>query len=419
MKLSLLFFNNKASVLLTLSMLWVFFGFKIGVIPINGSLEHGVRLDDIVLILLFSFLIIKKVDLMIIHPEIKYYFYFVIFSLASFLINFALGNVDLGGVLYVVRLIEYMIFFYIGRYLTNSELIDKFLIFYLLYLLFIMLAQKFLLLNIGVSFDNRPGGNLGGPWESAMVGSFLVFYFLSKKHYLFTLLALIVVLMAASRIMVFAVFVVIFYNYFWKSNKIVSIVGLLSMILLIGISDIEVLSRFLLLFQTDIFGLFDNYLEEIKALEMTREGYFYNAYEVLNINAMSDDGDASTLIRVFRWLYLVMITFNSNIAILIGSGPSFASLAVDGYYVRVFTETGLIGLGFFIWFLSKIYRYFYSYCKFMSYYLIVLIITALFLDDFVAFKPMMFLWLFLGVAAQKNNLSFKKFEIEQLGEKKK
>ncbi|HCD2177544.1 TPA: hypothetical protein NBJ32_005638, partial [Klebsiella pneumoniae] len=84
-----------------------------------------------------------------------------------------------------------------------------------------------------------------------------------------------------------------------------------------------------------------------------RQDYFNRTYgDGLNdIITNAGNGDASAFIRFTRWVTLIKTASENVINFLIGLGPSYAGMAVDGNYVRMFVETGLIGLLAYIIFL--------------------------------------------------------------------
>jgi hypothetical protein len=103
------------------------------------------------------------------------------------------------------------------------------------------------------------------------------------------------------------------------------------------------------------------------------------------------------MVRAFRWLTLIKSVLMHFDSILIGMGPSFGSAAVDGYYVRVFIESGLIGLVAFFAFLRSLTKSRSDQSGAFREFVIVLIVTASFIDIFASYKTMLFLWLWNGM----------------------
>jgi hypothetical protein len=110
----------------------------------------------------------------------------------------------------------------------------------------------------------------------------------------------------------------------------------------------------------------------------------------------SQRGDRSFAVRAVRWSIVLRTTGASIFHMLIGWGPGAWSLALDGYYVRVFGETGLIGLLFFLyWMFTTIFRLCTgSNSKFT---LVMLAVVALFIDIFTSSKIMPLFWFFIAL----------------------
>ena len=110
--------------------------------------------------------------------------------------------------------------------------------------------------------------------------------------------------------------------------------------------------------------------------------------------------DISLEMRLLRWTIAIKTVLSSSVHTIFGMGPSFWGVALDGYYVRVFVESGILGLFSFIIFLYvSIIK---SPCKIIRNYIVVLIITGVFIDIFVTDKAMFILWLFLGYFFKKD-----------------
>jgi len=116
------------------------------------------------------------------------------------------------------------------------------------------------------------------------------------------------------------------------------------------------------------------------------------------------DADHSGLDRLFRWTTLVKSTVAAPDSILIGLGPSFGSAAVDGYFTRIFIETGLIGLAFFGWFLARLIHSQGAANWAFRHYVFILIVTGCFIDIFVSYKPMILFWLWHGMQTTRGIL---------------
>lgn len=106
--------------------------------------------------------------------------------------------------------------------------------------------------------------------------------------------------------------------------------------------------------------------------------------------------DASSVIRFTKWKALVADVESSTRTLLVGLGPSFAGPAVDGYYVRAFAETGILGLLAFAGFMGAIILR--SRCDYLALSAVLIVsLNAIFVDAWIASKAMFLLWAVLGL----------------------
>jgi hypothetical protein len=100
--------------------------------------------------------------------------------------------------------------------------------------------------------------------------------------------------------------------------------------------------------------------------------------------------------------------------LLLGRGMSGVGEAMDGYYVRILGETGIVGLGMFLGILAllqlsmwrvKMERDFKGMvARILFFGLLALMVQAVFIDTFVSSKVMFVFWLFAGIAASARML---------------
>lgn len=107
-------------------------------------------------------------------------------------------------------------------------------------------------------------------------------------------------------------------------------------------------------------------------------------------------GDLSFRYRAVRWPTLIKTTLNNPLATVVGWSPGSWGNALDNYYVRVFGETGLLGLTLFlIWLIMTILRL--DPRGLARYSLVMMAVVALFIDIFTSSKCMPLLWAFLAL----------------------
>ncbi|WP_380787436.1 hypothetical protein [Sphingomonas sp. R86521] len=118
-------------------------------------------------------------------------------------------------------------------------------------------------------------------------------------------------------------------------------------------------------------------------------------------------GDLSFKYRAVRWPIIIKSTAARWIQLFVGWGPGAWSNAVDGYYVRIFGETGLIGVALFVACLVAALRTLQqrSIGKFS---LVMLIIAGFFIDIFASSKVMPILWVFLALEHAGHPFAFRR-----------
>lgn len=117
-------------------------------------------------------------------------------------------------------------------------------------------------------------------------------------------------------------------------------------------------------------------------------------------------GDLSFKYRAVRWPIIIKSTAATWVTLFVGWGPGAWSNAVDGYYVRVFGETGLIGVVLFLGWIVVSLRALKqrSIGKFS---LVMLAVAALFIDIFSSSKVMPILWAFLALEHAGHPFAFR------------
>lgn len=118
-------------------------------------------------------------------------------------------------------------------------------------------------------------------------------------------------------------------------------------------------------------------------------------------------GDLSFKIRAVRWPIIVKSTAARPLPRFVGWGPGAWSNAVDGYYVRAFGETGVIGILLFVAWIGAALRTLKqrSVGKFS---LIMLVAVGFFIDIFTSSKVMPILWVFLALEHAGHPFVFRK-----------
>ena len=108
----------------------------------------------------------------------------------------------------------------------------------------------------------------------------------------------------------------------------------------------------------------------------------------------SKQEDTSWWMRIHKWLYALKIFVNHPEAYFQGIGPGFAMAALDGGTLRIFVEYGIIGT---ILFFSLFYQI-ANTSEPLKYCMIAFMINMIFIDVYLAYKPMALLFFITGYA---------------------
>lgn len=413
-------FSVSLSSLLLLIFAFCLFSVKL---TIAGFGEGGARLDDVLILVALGLLLYfgrARVSF-VGQPWLRAYCIFLLFSLVATLYSALLGRVELlYSIAFTVRLMQYLIFYFVGCCLrSRGAAVRRLFVSYLAYLVVLIPLQ---LIGVIPAFNGfggaRASGNANGPYELAAIASFLIFYFAAAERRFTRLLLLVaavgILLLTASRITIVGVTLAVL---LFHGRQLLAVAGskvkgirLLAVLAFIvalamhqlggrsegaDLSNGSVLDRFTSLQLLDQVQIAADFLRDTPAYSSATayaEGAYIESLEM----AGQLEGDASGNIRFLRWAALLKSTFQGVDSVLLGMGPSFGSIAVDGYILRVFVECGLVGLGLYAWFVLGIYK---DECipKWVRAHFAAMLITAAFIDIFASYKAMMLLWFSLGM----------------------
>lgn len=408
---------------------------KINIISIPGS-RTGIRLEDICILIYCIYFyyrhIIKGIK---INSKLKkiinsFGICFIVF-LISTILGIVRGNTHFFlSFLHLFRYLEYFILFFAGYdYIKISKnkndiflILDLILIFHGIYM---FLECLNIVEDIGYLI-NRPGSDriyttFSGPYEfSAYLTLLLPLYLyktLKEKKWLNVLYILIIfvgVLLSQSRISLLACLTVLalMYLFLYKSpnKKKITITGII-LVTICGIMllNTSIVTRFKLI---DINS-------SITTFKLAWENTDYDYYkETGNINysdeVLSSTKDMSYALRVSKWATLLKEAVKTP---LFGLGPSIVGEAIDGNYVRLLVETGIIGLiswiSLIIIILKEAVKFKENKLSYLIFYgTISLSIIAIFIDIFVSSKIIMLLWFLIGIMYAHSEKNVKKEKIK-------
>jgi hypothetical protein len=400
-------FNSSINKSIAILGVLLFFTPKINLINIQQGESAGIRLDDILIGILCIFLIcgfytIGRSTL----TRFEFLFGLLVASfLISNLINISLWKQS--NILYSLRYIEYFFFFYIGYYYSSWYKITDLIFWMLLINGVIMILQALNLVGgfssagFSNSTSDRAIGLTGGPWEVGTIINFIFAIYLfdkneysSKKINIIFLVTFSLIMLSGARMPTVAhLLLFLIYKYFNSKNKFFFVLSsctyaLLIISLVIFIPN-PVTDRSAKLFSTENINQF---FYTYKQIRTTHPFNGFPETDDLNVS-----GDLSWLMRISKWTYAIKGFISSPYSWFIGLGPGVWGLALDGGWVRLLTECGIIGTSFFILFFRKAVKL----GKPVLGVVISLYINMLMIDINISYKAMAFVFFVVGYYYQK------------------
>ncbi len=398
---------------------------KANIISIPG-ISIGIRIDDLIVAILTVYLFIKDRKMFMKDTHLRklslvfgvYFFSCIISTIVGILLHYVSPMLS---ILYLFRKVEYFVFLYFGyKYFQQKDnklfsILSGVIVFHLI----ICILQYFGILGafqngkmIDGLIQNRVCSTFNGAYElSAFLLLLLPIYlydiFYEKKTILkssfLTGAILFMIVLSESRISLITFFIIAFFMFFHfcikKNKKYIFIMGItfLVCIIIFGVlkaNNAKLLNRFHSL-------SFSNFIETTTCAWTYKDFDLYldkNVW-VPNYNCLSIGMDASWNVRINHWMQLIDGTIRSP---LFGLGPSITSKAADGEYIRVLSESGMVGLLLWLYLLYTIIKLLNTTNNKMfvisKYALYGLMVGAIFIDVFSASKVMMLYWFLLGVA---------------------
>lgn len=339
-------------ILLILAIVIIFIP-KINLIDISAT--SGLRIDDVfILIFLLLISVDKTIFLSLIRTNkvYKWVLYITLLSIVSIAINAVLGNLHNPSInaLYSIRLFEYSMFIVLGVYMYLYNInVEKVIITYTLLSICIIFLQYagilggFYLSKYSSVVTGRPMGLTAGAWEIAPVlvyGMILLSYVDKNKYYKFlaVLASVISIAITGSRIGMLSACMALFLINRIRILIYVLIATPFIIMAIFLLPKVSVIERSSALFSMNnlraMTSIYDHINPDID-IEIQKEQY---------IDYTETDKDLSWIIRFSKWAYIIKHNLNSFIATVIGYSPGYYSYAVDGSYLRMFGELGIVGL---------------------------------------------------------------------------
>lgn len=428
------FFDRKTSLFLILICLPLLFLPKINLIRVGEGETAGLRIDDFIL---FFFAVIlfwaHRATRAGLSPIEFWVIALTAFSLLSFLSNRFLVSIGYlhvdAKVYYTVRIFEYFLFFYIGALAVQFISLETIIHTFFGMNLFLMILQKWGVIG-GFNFEGyflqdtyRVFGIASFPSEMGALLNLIFCYFLFRDreeikiwswlpkscihllkityiYWLFLLFTLLVIL-TGSRIAIVALLLPFLFKLKSEVKQFRSIGSYIPLLCFFGCALV-----FLLFFinQTESISTRSKGLMDLRNFALVEE-----VWNEVNENANMkeygevyfDDYDFSWWIRIHKWCYALKVYCFHPECYLQGIGPGFAWSALDGGFIRILTEFGIIGTFLFWKFFASIYRVNQQ----LKWMVIAFMFNMIFFDAHLAYKAMSLLFLIAGYIYRKETAS--------------
>lgn len=396
---------------------------KINLISFGDRETAGIRLDDIILLVLCVIIFWAHFSL---HQTMNKIERLVLAIVSFSLLSFALNRLFVmeewlhvnASIFYCVRLAEYFIFFYIGvmsiRFFRSSPLITFFFVWNAL----LMVLQKaemigqFALGSYVGSTAGRVVGIASFPSEAGMLLDLVFCYLIYNKteskffskflppdvyaffkqtyvYWLFIMCSTLVII-TGSRIAILAIVVAFLFRI---KEDLKSSIG--NWIYGLGFVAIAAVLTITLIQNTDSVtarsaGLFS--FKNLQLVEVVWDQIDLSRDPIGNETVKFEAYDMSWWMRVHKWIYAFKIYYQHPESWLQGVGPGYAMAALDGGLLRILTENGLIGIFLF----GKLFLTIARQSLQLRWMVIAFCINMIFFDVYLAYKPMSLLFFVSG-----------------------
>lgn len=261
-------------------------------------------------------------------------------------------HIGLANWLYAIRFFEYFVWLYLAC-LVDFERLVKLIKIFILCCVFGLVIGPF----IGLTY-----GPFNYIWELSAFGS-VAFYFIlyfdrgshlkSKVPYL--LACVFMVFWAGQRTPVVALTVIIFLQILFQKGsgqrgKFISAIFIIVGVLYLSFTDNRIKNTF------EQFFKMDNLYAVEYLLERSSQATSYDDFVYGERKLIGDAGDLSFQLRLKKWTYAAAQQYSRPETILYGLGSGFFGGAADSSLVRIYFETGVIGVAAWLLFFIRVYK---------------------------------------------------------------
>lgn len=378
---------------------------KINIISMPGY-NAGLRIDDMIISLIFlCFFAISlaRVNLKIERRYSSFVFAMLISTVVSY---FIYGQ---GSLLFPARFIEYAIFIYIGFYLYKSGgsiMVFALNSFFITNSVVALLQWQGLLGGFTVYgysdfVGDRVVGLTAGPWELGVILNMATAYYLTssssvKIKALSALSLTFIILLTGSR-MAFIANIIVLSAYLLNKRSAASKIGIIiSLIPFFGIIAFMASGTSLAERSANIFN-YSNISDLSNIFHNTKVDFGNPDWELIAMMDI-DGADMSWSMRVVKWIYAIKMFSLDPYFWFFGVGAGTFGNALDGGWLRVIIECGIVGFLLFVSFLSTVKKQ--SYFLYLS--VIAISINMIMIDIYMSYKVMSVLLLCYGFSYMKN-----------------
>ena len=307
---------------------------KINLLSI-GSFDQGIRVDDLIVVFFVLKVLFSRSFLRAMPKNVFLIWAYISFS--TFLAVALFEGNDLLRIIYFLRVTEYCIFAAALYSLKSS-------INLLSLLKLTLIIQFFALLFEFIQGSYRPSGTFAGPWELTTVlglmcfACTIIYPIEGFKKFNYLIVLVIANFLTLSRTGLVATMIAFASSY--RSFIIPMSIFVSLSVVLVAYADLSTIPWLQVIFQPG----------NIDLVYALIEGAFYDTrpeiLTSLNNADFTQDASPSLAVRFNIWLNLIELWSRIDyffLKLLFGIGLGSVSVILDGFYIRLFFELGLIG----------------------------------------------------------------------------
>ncbi len=415
----------RAPVVIALLLAWLLVGPRIPIVHAFGS---SVRVEDVLLVATTVFVLVRWSRGGGVSSRVRGIGLVVIVSVLTAGVAVVTHRVGAGpALLYALRGLEYWVIYPAllvasrGQEERTRRLIVRVLAWATMLHVIAAALQVALGMDIGFSkFSLQRGAGLtAGPYELGAVCAALACLWLSERRFALMVVALAGLALSASRVSVAACVVgLVVVVLSWRrrerrAGRQARSRGDARATMLRTAAGAGVIAATLATAPVWYPGVAASSVERIESTSVSQEwAMAEQAADAVPVSATSADyqdvaytqystaigatltgvEDASTMIRFFRW-HLLLDAVGDRW--LVGLGPSFAGPSVDGAYLRILVETGVVGL---LSWLLLVRRVWAIPSASLHAVIATLLVGSVFIDLPFAMRPMLLFWAMVTLA---------------------